>query len=60
MGSIRVAVPKHCQGSIEGSIYTVSEQNLSSIGQCKLVVDIKKWVGINEYKFVCMKLVHPF
>ena len=58
MGSIRVAVPKHCQGSIEGSIDTVSEQNLSSIGQCKLVVDIKKWVDINKYEYVFIKLVH--
>ena len=28
------------------------------IHQCKLVVSIKKWVDINEYKYVCIKLVH--
>ena len=26
--------------------------------QCKLVVNIKKWVDINEYMYVCIKLVH--
>ena len=25
--------------------------------QCKLVVSIKKWVDINEYKNACIKLV---
>ena len=28
------------------------------IFQCKLVVNIKKWVDINKYKYVCIKLVH--
>ena len=28
--------------------------------QCKLVVSIKKWVDINEYKYVCIKLVHTW
>ena len=26
--------------------------------KCKLVVSIKKWVDINEYKYVCIKMVH--
>ena len=25
---------------------------------CKLVVNIKNWVDMNEYKYVCIKLVH--
>ena len=29
-----------------------------AIRQCKLVVNIKKWVDSNEYKYVCIKLVH--
>ena len=28
------------------------------ISQCKLVVNIKKWIDINEYMYVCIKLVH--
>ena len=31
---------------------------LICISQCKLVVNIKKWVDINEYKYVCIKLLH--
>ena len=31
---------------------------ITHITQCKLVVSIKKWVDINEYKYVCIKLVH--
>ena len=27
------------------------------IRQCKLVVNIKKWVDINKYKYVCIKMV---
>ena len=33
-------------------------KKLRHISQCKLVVNIKKWVDINEYKYVCIKLVH--
>ena len=31
---------------------------LIPISQRKLVVYIKKWVDVNEYKYVCIKLVH--
>ena len=30
----------------------------SDIYQCKLVVNIKKLVDINKYKYICIKLVH--
>ena len=28
------------------------------MNQCKLVVNIKKWVDINKYKYFYIKLVH--
>ena len=42
----------------------LSKKNVSfcykkfGITQCKLVVNIKKWVDINKYKYVCTKMVH--
>ena len=39
-------------------IQKTKDENTGWTKQCKLVVNIKKWVDIIEYKYVHMKLVH--
>ena len=37
---------------------SILEEWCQHIDQCKLVVSIKKWVDINKYKYIYIKLVH--
>ena len=44
--------------SIFLSVRAILKETFQCETPCKLAVNIKKWVDINQYKYVCIKLVH--